>query len=388
MLSRCRHKGVASVLWFLSFVFCNVAFAEMEEFRFISQEADALIFVNNNPEDPGFSFVTGLWQERFELKEIREKKEAIDKLYSELPFGRITGAVFLPEKAFNKDKEPNYPDFIVVVEVKDDKAVFEDALNILITKRKTLKTIEYEGYKIIYRDKELEPGHGEKDLAAYMQAGNFFVIAMNPEQLKEAVDIYNGKKSSISEEVRFMNLYNKLHGVDAFIFLNNETEKFSNNLQRWEEKEGMKLLLSSESIDSLGFYLDLETDDALKGKVIFVPKPQEKLVTIEDDALFFAEVVTRSFAKEGIHWISDVESSVDFVKLEFEGAGFKPVWENAVLNKRIAFLEEERKVQEKVSQEQSALPVKNSVANLPKVIFVITVSLSALALFLWIKRTK
>lgn len=387
MFSRHKNNLIIAVLLFSSFVFGNTVFAEMEELKFISSQADALILVNNNPEDAGFSFITGLWQERFELKSIPEKKEAIDRLYSELPVGRIMGAVFLPEEAFNKDKEPNYPEFIVVIETKGDKAVFEQALNILITKRKQLKTIEYEGYKIIYRDKKLEPFHGEKDLAAYMQTGDFFVIAMNPEQLKQAVDIYKGRQNSIADDARFIDLYKKAEEADAFIFLNNETGKFSNNLQRWEEKEGMRLLLSSGLVDALGLYLDLETDDALKGKVIFVPKAGEKLITIEDDALFFAEVITRSFAREGIHWISDVESSVDSVKLEFEGTGFKPIWENALLNKRIAFLEDEQK-KEEISEEQSALPAQSCVNNLPKVIFVITMSLLALAFFLWIKRKR
>ncbi|MFH1857222.1 MAG: hypothetical protein ABH836_08405 [Candidatus Omnitrophota bacterium] len=363
----------------------KAVFAEPKELNFIPYNADALFCINNNPDDPGVSFVTGLWQERFEVKVTPEKMQAIDRFYAELPFGKIIGAAFLPEKPFNEDKEPIYPEYIVVVEMKGDKEVFRQALNTLITKRKPLKNTPYMGYDIVYRDKKLEPFHGEKDLAAYVEVGDFFIIGMTPEQLGMIIDTYNGKIKTMTENENFLKLYDNSKEADAFIFLNNENGKFSVNLQRWEEKEGMRLLLSSGLIDSTGLFFDLETDDAVKGKVIFIPKEGEEILTIEDDALFFAEVITRSFAKEGIKWISDVDSSGDFVKLEFEGVGFRPIWEKAMLKKKIVFLEEEQKPEENI-QQSAEIDGGKQVNSMPKIIFVGIITVFILSVFLWIKR--
>jgi len=150
-------------------LFLGKGFAADEELKFIDGKADALVFINNDPEDAGLSFVMDLWKGRFDIKETTEKREAIEKVYSELPFGKITGAAFLPREAFNAEKEPIYPDFIIAIEITGEPQVFAETLEILITKRKALKKTTYEGYHIVYRDKALEPYHGEKDLAAYVQ---------------------------------------------------------------------------------------------------------------------------------------------------------------------------------------------------------------------------
>jgi hypothetical protein len=366
----------------------NSAFAKQKELKFIAKNVDVLIFINNNPEDPGLSFITNLWKERFEMKETPQKYEAIDQLYSEFPFGKIVGAAFLPKEAFTSKKEPIYPDFIVVIEVKGKREVFKKALDVLIKKRKPLKEFEYSGYKITYRDKALEPFHGEKDLAAYVQVGDFFVIATTPRQLEIAIDAYKGKLESITENREFLKLKQNLAEGDCLVFLNNENKKFSDNLKRWEEKEGMRLLLSSDLISSLGLSFDLETDDALKGEVIFMPGADVEIVNIEDDALFFAEVITRSFAKQQIKWISNVEATKDLVKLEFEGTGFKPILEEALLRKRIAFLEKEQKEKIEEEQKESIPEAKASLNNLPKIIFIILLALLILLFFLGLNRRK
>ncbi len=379
--------------YFLSFLInLGPVFAATEELEFIPKNSDAVVYINYNPEDPGFSFMTSLWNERFELKETPEKYEAIDQIYSELPFGKIVGAVFLPLQAYDghgPKAKPIYPEFIIAIETKSKKDIFRKALNVLIKKRKPLKELDYANYKIIYRDKALEPYHGQKDLAAYVQVGNFFVIATTPKQLKLAIDTYKGKLDSISENNEFLKLKKELRSGDAFIFVNNKTREFSDNLKRWEEGEGIRLLLSSGSINSIGLAFDLETKDALRGKVIFVPVPGEEISDIEDDAYFFAEVITRSLTKQNISWISDVKTSGGLVKLQFEGTGFKPIWEEALLRKRIAFLEKEPEEELVIEEIEKSKPeTQAGFNNIPKIIFVLVVGLVVLSLLLFLKPKK
>jgi len=387
-------KGIGIFYIILGLCFLNLwitsepAFGKTEELNFIPKDSDAVININYNPQDSGFSFVTGLWKERFEIREAPKKYEAIDQLYSELPFGKIAGAVFFPEEAYGLKSQPLHPDFMVVVEIKAKGKVFKDALDVLIKKKKPLKTLIYSGYKIVYRDKILEPYHGEKDLAAYVQVGDFFVISMEPKQLKKAIDTYKGKFDSIYKNAEFLKLKKELSDEDAFIFIDNHNREFSDNLKRWEEKEGMRLLLSSGFISSIGLAFDLETKDALKGKIVFVPAPGEEVFNIEDDAYFFAEIITRSLTKQNIDWISDVKSENGVIKLEFEGTGFEPIWEDMLLNKNIAFLEKEE--EEEIIIEEIALEPdeQDSFNNTPKVIFVLILGVLALGILLFLKRKK
>ena len=235
------------------FLGCVSLEARTDEFSFIGKNADIIIIINNDPDDTGFNYVTNLWRERFEIKETTAKNEAIKELYAELPIGTIVGAAYLPQEAFDNDDEPNYPDFLVVVELKSKEAAFVEAMNTLIKKRKPLKKVTYEGYEITYRDKQLEPYHGQKDIAAYVQVGKYFLMGMEPKDLYRAVDVYKGAKASFSENKQALKLLKKAAEADTYFLINNQSRLFSKNLRRWEEKEGIRVLLSSESIDALLF---------------------------------------------------------------------------------------------------------------------------------------
>lgn len=364
----------------------QTSFAKAKEYKFIEKNADIIIFVNNDPDDPGFSYVTNLWRERFDIKETSVKNEAITQLYSELPISTIVGAVYLPQKAFDEDKEPIYPEFIVIIEARKKQEIFKEALDVLIKKRKPLKKIKHEGHEITYRDKKLEPYHGQKDLAAYVQVGKYFVIAMSPKEIYRAIDTYEGKRESFSSNKECLKLLKKVPESDAYLLINNASSLFSKNLRRWEEMEGMRVLLSSEAISSMLFSLDLATDDSIKGELIFEPKEGEDIISIEDDACFFEEIINRSFIKEDIKWISEVETLDAQVVLSFEGTGFKKIWEEALLNKRIAFLEKER--DEVTFDEEDNVQPKTALAKLIKVLFVFLVALVVLTAVILIKRKK
>ncbi len=366
----------------------EVVYSEIEELKFLPAESDGIILIKNNPDDPGLSFVMNLWRERFEIREYPEKYTAIKELYAELPLKTIAGAIFLPDKPYNEEGEPIYSKFIVIIKITGEDDIFREALNILIKKRKPLKEVNYEGYRITYRDKKLEPFHGQKDLAAYTQIDDFFLIATSPKELRLAIDTYRGEVDSVSKNEEFVKLEGILNKGDAFIFANNKDKMFSDNLRRWEEKEGMRLLLSSESINSAGLSFDLETNDAVSGKIIFIPKSTADITSIEDDAYFFAEVIGRSFTKENINWISNIDITHDFVKLEFEGVGFKPVWEEALLRKNIAFLEEESEEKEEKENQSINSTEKISYSNIPKIIFVVVVTIFALGIVMLLMQKK
>jgi hypothetical protein len=345
--------------------------ARTNEFDFIEKNADVVILIKNDPNDTGFQYVTNLWRERFEIKETTTKNEAIEELYAKLPIDTLIGAAYLPQEAFDDEDEPIYPDFIVIAELKSDEENFKEAMNTLLKKRKPLKKVIYEGYEITYRDKELEPYHGQKDLAAYVQVDDYFLIGMEPGDLYKAIDVYKGNRTSFKENKGLLRLLDsQSKETDTFFLVNNQNNLFSKNLKRWEEREGIRVLLSSESIDALLFSLDLATDDAVKGQLIFMPKEGQDIISIEDDACFFEEIINRSFVKQDINWTSEVKRDKDNnILLSFEGTGFKRIWEEALLNKRVAFIEEER-AKHKKEQAQTAAPTTNATGKFIKVIFV------------------
>lgn len=357
--------------------------AKDSELDFIHKDAHAVFIINHDEQDPGISFVTGLWKERFEVKETTKKYEAIEKISKELPFQKVVGAVFLPDKPYNREKKPNYPQFIVIVEAPDSRKLFQDALQILIKKRKPLKSISYGGYSITYRDKKLEPYHGQKDLSAYTAIDDYVLIATNPDELTQAIDVYNNDIGSIKENDNFMDLKKDLGKEDIFIFGDNKSKMLSTNLKRWEEKEGIRILLSSDAIAAAGIGLDIETADSLKGQVVFVPRPDDDMLDVKDDAAFFAEVITRSFTKENISWISEVESTKEYVEMEFEGTGFRPIFEDALYSKQIAFLEKEPE-----PKAETEAPSASVVNHLPKILFIVIVAIAVLALVLMIKGKR
>ena len=362
--------------------------AKINEFSFIGKDADIIIFVDNDPDDVGFNYVTNLWRERFEIKETTIKNDAIKELHAELPIGTLVGAAYLPQEAFDSDNEPNYPDFLLVVELKTKKAVFTKAMNALIKKRKALKKVTYKGYEITYRDKQLEPYHGQKDIAAYVQVGKYFLMGMEPGDLYRAIDVYKGTRPSFSENKEALKLLKKITDADTYFLINNQAGLFSKNLRRWEEKEGIRVLLSSESIDVLLFAVDLATDDAIKGKLFFVPKEGEDIISIEDDACFLEEIINRSFVKQDINWVSAVKMDDDNVVLSFEGTGFKRIWEEALMNKRIAFIEEERAKRRKVEELIVEVQPSNASNKFVKVIFVSVIAFLALVAIIIFKGRK
>ena len=362
--------------------------AKTNEFSFIGKDADIVIFVNNDPDDTGFSYVTDLWRERFEIKETTTKNEAINELYAELPISTMVGAVYLPQEAFNSADEPNYPDFLIAVELKSKEATFIEAMNIILKKRKPLKTVTYEGHEIIYRDKQLEPYHGQKDIAAYVQVGKYFLMGMEPKDLCRAIDVYKGSRPSFSDNKKVLKLIKASSDADMYLLVNNQGGLFSKNLRRWEEKEGIRVLLSSESIDALLFSVDLATDDAIKGDLVFMPKEDEDIISIEDDACFFEEIINRSFVKQDINWVSEVKVDGDNVALAFEGTGFKRIWEEALLNKRIAFIEEERAKHKTMEEAKIALNPNNASAKFIKVIFISVLAFLALVAIIIFKGRK
>ncbi len=254
----------------------------------------------------------------------------------------------------------------------------------MIKKRKALTSTSYQGYEITYRDKELEPYHGQKDLAAYTAIRDYVLIATNPDELKRAIDVYKGKADSVKSNENFKYLKKKLGEEDIFIFGDNKTRLLSTNLRRWEENEGVRVLLSSDSMEAVGIGLDIETPDSIKGQIYFIPTPGIDLIDVQDDATFFTEVITRAFTEEDINWMSDIHSTDKHVMLEFEGTGFRPIIEDALYNKQIAFLEKEPEPDTESREEPSASVVNH----LPKIIFIIIVAVIALIVILKIKGKR
>jgi len=378
MLS-CIFLVCLQVMGFICFA-SSSSYAMTDEFSFIAEDADIILSIKNDGNDEGLSFVTNLWRDRFDLKESSAKNEAVNKLYSEVPSATIIGAAYLPQEAFDKKDKPIYPDFVIIVKVEESDKVVAEAIETLIKKRKPLKRTKYEGFEIVYRDKKLEPFHGQKDLAAYAKIDKYFIIAMTPDKLYKSIDCYKGSKRF---DKRKLEPFLKNLKSDAYIYINNESGLFSKNLKRWEEKEGMRVMLSSKSLSSIFFSLNIATNDAINGEVIFKPKRKADVVAIEDDSYFFQEMIRRSFVKQDIDWISEIVAEDGNIILSFEGTGFENIWEEALLSKRIAFLEKE---EEEVIEDDSDIDTSSS--KTVKIIFMVIVVGIVIGVITFIRKKK
>ena len=218
-------------LQFLGFLYVtsNCVFAATDEFSFIARDADVILSVRNDADDEGLSYVTNLWRDRFDIRETTVKNDAITKLYSELPSTTIVGAVYLPQEAFDKKGDPVYPDFVIIIKIEESDKVVAEAIETLIKKRKPLKEVKYKGFSIVYRDKKLEPYHGQKDLAAYVKIDNYFIIAMSPDKLYKSIDCFKGsiKKFDTKKILPFVKTFKS----DVYLYANNRSGLFSKNLK-------------------------------------------------------------------------------------------------------------------------------------------------------------
>lgn len=371
-------------------------YADMDEFKMIPKDAHIVMVFEVNKEDKGIANILNMWKMRFDIKEkFSEKREAIGSLYEQIESLRIVGAVFLPEIVPAQkeimpadDKDGKLPKYLVVVEIKGEEKQqsFEKALATLLTKRYPLKELEYMNCKINYRDMELEPFHGMKDLSAFVKAENYYLLSSDVNLLKNALDVYAQKVNSLNDNQKFMDFSkNAIEEKDGYIYVNNADSIFEKHLKNWETEQGVTVLLESEFIEFVLFSFNLVDEDAFVGRIVFGSKEGAAAGSIKDDAIFFSQVVERAFVPEGVTWVSTVRLDGSLTNLDFNAAGLKPIWSKALYEKEILKAEETQSISEIQVKSKEELTLKNQ---LPKIIFVFLMLIIVVAVSLLIARKK
>ncbi|MDI6784064.1 MAG: hypothetical protein QME64_08235 [bacterium] len=284
---------------------------------------DALSFlqVNIKPTDPGISWLYNNWvrtPRQSSLREIAAKQS---------PTSAIIGL---------------YP-----AERSADKILYAASLTYL-------RPVETDSGFTAFVGKMLQHEIGpEYPFIKYPQAGSTIYFGTNtarkttsgyaflPKQvvigntfttIQKTIESMQKKQASITTQPDFIQLTNKMipakAGInpDILIYGNNSEQQFAQFLAVREKKWKMSLLLSAKDIRALLIGLDALDPDKLQGTMIFKAANPKAIPDIADDAGFIGEAIRRKFMAEKIKWNSKVTTSGDYVILQFDVAGLKPLW--------------------------------------------------------------
>lgn len=377
--------AILIVVVFIGLFFCPKIVLAVEELSLIPKKAQVVIIINNDPEDEGLLYFMNLFKERFERREKEVKRESIEEIITYIDPPRVIGAVFLQDL----DKKDGRPKFVVALTVKGQfegrkkMDILKDALNQILVKRKPLKEMNYGGQTIIYRDVKAEPGHGEKDLSAYVQLEKTLVAGSNPKILKSVIDVYNGKLTSIAKSGNLKDMMGRVKASDIFIYIDNSDMDFSSLLHKTEKEQGVTILMSVELLEAACLSLDLFDPNTINGTIIFKGKKNiVSLKDIEDDAIFLGKAIERAFVNDRVEWLSDVATKGNrYVVLAFNAFGFKPILGRAILRSKIS-VARQQPASEEVAKKRISLKLL-----IPKILFGCFVVL-AIVVVVFIRKLK
>ena len=97
-------------------------------------------------------------------------------------------------------------------------------------------------------------------------------------------------------------------------------------LKKQEKKWGISLLLSARDISSIIMGIDFVDGEKIKGNIIFKAKNLNAIPDIQDDAGFIGEALRRKFTYSKMIYKRQVTTNGNYVTLNFEMAGLKPLF--------------------------------------------------------------
>jgi len=292
-------------------LFITPSLARGEEESLLHRDTLVAFHIINSPKDPGVSWLLTNWlsQIKASKKFLPEQKHAFSDLFKIMPKD-IEGGII------NKDI------LVIIAPVPSNSNTLKDALFKIIKKIKPLEKFNYKEYKGYYRADETK-----LRLSGFAVSENYVILTSNSGYIKQTVDILKGKKQRLSDDSRYEEIMALLPSKsDITLFANNKDRGFSKVLKEWEKQWKMTVFLSAPYLDSMGLSFDVIDGDKIKGVFIFKCLQKEKIPDVLDDAKFLGEVFRRKFAKEKIKYTSNVTLKNDFVFLDLEASGLKPLW--------------------------------------------------------------
>jgi hypothetical protein len=132
--------------------------------------------------------------------------------------------------------------------------------------------------------------------------------------------------SNIITTASFKDLSSKVpQDYEGYIFINNRSSKFSQELKKWEKDNKLVVLMSSQWLESLLLTFTLVTDDSVKGKIVFKCSDPEKLKLMQNDAQFLGEVIKRKYAYSRLVYNNKIAVQGNMVILDFDASNFKAI---------------------------------------------------------------
>ncbi len=293
----------------------------------IPDDVMVVMAINSIKSDLGLSYLMELGREQSKRKESSQNVAAIEKVYARMDPLQVVGAVLA-------EPEENIFRYIIAVNITDASKEQEkyrillQALNTLLTREVELQTLTYQGHKITYSVDRWQ--RDPEDISAYTCINGNVILGSGIDVLKRVIMVVEGKDRPVLQTKKFINMKTRLaKGLDGFIYLNNRDRKFTKILRQWEKEWHMTLLLSAESIESMGLSFDIVDPDTARGKMVFESGNEQALPDIRDDAEFVGEAIMRKFIAEKIEYTRRVAIDEEYVTLNFEVMGLKPLWARA-----------------------------------------------------------
>jgi len=257
------------------------------------------------------------------------KRESVEVVFEEIKYQDIAGEMFIvPAKEL--------PDFLVVVKFADKQEI-EKQLPVLIKSLKEiietefpLETEDYLGYKISYGI-ERSP----QEISAYTCVNNNMLFSNNIKIIKRAIDVFKGAEESILKNNLFNDIYSRLTKEYAgFIFVNNSNKNLTKILRDWEANHHITVLLSAETLDGLGIFLDFPDEDKFRGKISFITRDDKAIFDeVQDDARFFNDILKRKVLFEKADYSSTITVKGKYADLDLEVKKLKSFWPKVVYGK-------------------------------------------------------
>lgn len=174
-----------------------------------------------------------------------------------------------------------------------------------------------------YKGVEIASGSGGQFSACSLCRG-YLLVGADVGTVQEAVDAGGGR--SIEDSAGYSEMMGSAHRGDLTFFADNRNLKFSGFLRDLEHRWRMSLLLSADSMEWVGAWLDVVDRGRVKGRVAFKCSDEEHIEDVRDDAEFLGETFRRKFAAEKVRYSGKVEVSGRTVVLDFEVGGLEPLW--------------------------------------------------------------
>ena len=317
MKKRISLSLILTLMVFLKLVSPYVSIAEEEKPIDLIPKVSVFIIIRDIYQDIGVSYVMSLFRENLKERTRPQKRAIVDKIFDEFQIDQIVGGIIL-----NQDIEN--PGYLVAFDSigKDDLDHFQESAKLLFKKDKELSAVEYHDYRIIYST-DTDPG----ELMGYTDIKGNIVIGSSLELLKGVIDHKMNKAQARTVRKNYISEKAAIEDWDICAIINNKDEKITEILNKWSEDYHLTLLISADAIKEIIISFDMVDQDMIKGRIKFVSKNNDlPFYRIQDDARFFNEIIKRICFSNNINYIGEIESSSDYVVLDFDAQGFEKFW--------------------------------------------------------------